>query len=400
MMYSPRTMLFISMMSLLLPSLVMPGMGDPVEIEPTGIEVIWKYTKEDSEATFWKLDWSPDGKLIAATFFDDKCIVLSAEDGTVVRELDTSIPATRCDGFSPEGTNPLRACCFSPDGNYLAVGGDDLVVIVYDTGTWEVKYELMGHTGSILALDFSPDGRYLASGSGTDKVIPQNAGENVTRIWDMVTGREVKVLKGHRDGVLGVKWSHTGERLATCSDDRTLRVYEMPSGMELMNTTGHTSGILDVDWTPDDELLITGSRDYKIKIWNSTTGELRGTWSDHNCVRSVDVHPAGTYAATSGVDLTLKIRDMGTGTELKVVKDGMEQHAMVMSSRWSPDGRYIASGFGISHTVMLYGFGSGERDGSTISMRIVTLSAMLILSILFLILLYYPLRDRIRRRRK
>ncbi|MBN1539595.1 MAG: WD40 repeat domain-containing protein [Candidatus Thermoplasmatota archaeon] len=375
------------------------SVGIPVEIEPTRIEVLWSYTKEDSEATFWKLDWSPDGKLIAATFFDDKCVVLNSANGSIEKVLDLSVPGTRCDGFAPEGLKPLRACCFSPDGKLLAVGGDGLVVVVFDTGTWDRKYELTGHTGSILALDYSPDSRYLASGSGTDKVIPQNAGENQTRIWDMETGRQVKVLGGHRDGVLAVKWSNSGDRLATGSDDRTLRVWDMPSGTELLNTSGHTSGILDVDWTPDDQLIVTGARDYKIKIWNATTGELRSTWSDHNCVRSVDVHPTGTYIATSGVDLTLKIRDSGTGTELKVVKDGVEQHAMVMSSRWSPDGRSIASGFGLSHTVMVYGFGSESAPGGSLPAGTLTWIIMSVMSIVFVGLLFYPLSKMIKGRR-
>jgi len=384
---------------LLLPLLAQAGQGDIVEIEPVRAEVLWQYTKEDNDATFWKLEWSPDGEWIAATFFDNKCILLNASDGSVFRILDLTPPLTRCDGFAPEGTNPLRACAFSPDGRYLAVGGDDLVVVVFDTETWERVYELEGHTGSILCLDFSPDSQYLASGSGTDKVIPQNEGENKTRIWDMGTGKEVLVLGGHRDGVLGVKWSHDGTRIATGSDDRTINVWGFPSGEKLMSTSGHTSGVLDIDWTPDDRVLITGSRDYKIKIWNSTTGDEIATWSDYNCVRSVDVHPLGDYAATSGVDLTLKIRDMGTGTELKVIKDGVEQHAMVMSSRWSPDGRYLASGLGKSHTVILYGFGSEAPDEDGVSRGTITGIVLVVMAAAFIAVLYYPVMGQIRRRR-
>jgi WD40 repeat protein len=392
-----------SMILFFLPILTTAGSGDYVEIEPNRAEVLWQYTKEDNEATFWKLDWSPDGKLIAATFFDDKCIILNAVDGSVHKELDLSIPTTRCDGFAPDGLNPLRACSFSPDGKYLAVGGDDLIVTVFDTIDWVIAYEFRGHTGSILALDFSPDSRYLASGSGTDKVIPQNAGENQTRIWDLETGDEaIPPLKGHRDGILAVKWSNEGTRLATTSDDRVVRVWAFPSGDELMNTinsTGHTTGILDIDWSPDDSLLITGSRDYKIKVWNSTTGEVRSTWSDYNCVRSVDIHPGGDFAVTSGVDLTLKIRDMGTGSELKVMKEGMEQHAMVMSSRWSPDGRFIASGLGKSHTVILYGFGAEDTGGGGIDKGVITGAVIGIIGIVFMGILYIPLVRQIRRRR-
>ncbi|MBN1540254.1 MAG: WD40 repeat domain-containing protein [Candidatus Thermoplasmatota archaeon] len=384
---------------LLLPLLTQAGQGELVEIEPVRAEVLWQYTKDDNDATFWKLDWSPDGRWIAATFFDDKCVVLNASDGSVFKILDLTPPLTRCDGFAPEGLNPLRACAFSRDGKYLAVGGDDMVVVVFDVDTWERTFELKGHTGSILCLDFSPDSRYLASGSGTDKVIPQNEGENKTRIWDLETGDEVLVLGGHRDGVLGVKWSHDGTRISTVSDDRTINVWSFPSGEKLMSKSGHTSGILDVDWTPDDRVLITGSRDYKIKIWNSTTGDEIATWSDYNCVRSVDVHPLGDYAATSGVDLTLKIRDMGTGTELKVIKDGVEQHAMVMSSRWSPDGRYLASGLGKSHTVILYGFGSEIPEEDGVSRGAITGIVLVVIAAAFISVLYYPIMGQIRRRR-
>ncbi|MFW3145605.1 MAG: WD40 repeat domain-containing protein [Thermoplasmatota archaeon] len=376
-----------------------PAAAQVAEIDPARAEVIWMYTKEDSEATFWKLSWSPDGSMIAATFFDDKCVVLNATDGGIRTVLDLVPEDTRCDGFSPEGTNPLRACCFSPDGKLLAVGGDDRIITVFDTATWEEKYMLRGHSGSILCLDFSPDSRYLASGSGRDKVIPQNQEENAVRIWDMQTGRLYHTLNWHRDGVLAVRWSNEGDRLASASDDRMIRIMEFSTRTEVMNATGHTTGVLDIDWSPDDSRLITGSRDYKIKVWNSSTGEILATWSDNNCVRSVDFHPFQEIAATSGVDLTLKIRDSVTGTELKVIKDGMEQHAMVMMSRWSPDGRFLASGLGKSHTVILYGFGGEAGEGDGLPIGTITAVSLIIIGAAALVAFFYPAYREIRRSR-
>jgi len=379
---------------------VMPFEMSAAAVDIYGLEKVWNYTKEDSDATFWKLDWSPDGNLVAATFFDSKCVVMNASDGSVVKVIDHTPPPTRCDGFSPEGTYPMRACRFSPDGKYLAVGGDDLKVVVYNVGEWDVKYTFTGHQGSILCLAFSPDGKYLASGSGRDKVIPQNEGENITKIWDMDEGSLVRELKGHEDGVLAVEFSHVGDRLVSVSDDRTVRIWSAVNWTNLVTVSGHTSGVLDVDWSPDDTKLITGSRDYKIKVWNSTSGDVLATWSDYNCVRSVDVHPNGELAATSGVDLTLKIRDMETGTAYKVIKDGMEQNAMVMLSRWSPDGNYLVSGLGKSHSVIMYKLGEDSSGGSTFSMTPITISALVILSLAFMIGLYYPVFREIRRRRR
>jgi WD40 repeat protein len=204
---------------------------------------------------------------------------------------------------------------------------------------------------------------------------------------------------GHLDGVLGVKWSNMGNKIATVSDDKTARIWSFPQGELLEEMTGHTAGVLDVDWSPDDSKLFTGSRDYKIKVWNTTSGALLTTWEDNNCVRSVDIHPGGELAATSGVDLTLKVRDLETGSSLKVIKDGVNQKAMVMSSRWSPDGNSLASGLGKSHTVIMYrfGVGSGEVERRYTALR--SIIALVIISIVFLVLLYYPTLKKIRGRR-
>jgi len=396
---------FLSFAALLLSCTVVGGMAAVVDEDPASgrvgsFERSWNYTREGSEATFWKLAWSPDGEMIACTFFDSSCVVLDASDGTEVASIDLLPAPTRCDGFSPEGTLPTRSVAFSPDGSLLAIGGDDMLVHIISTEDWSETGTLRGHAGSVLCLDFSPDGKHLASGSGTDKVVPNNAGENVTRIWDTENWTQVLELRGHRDGVLAVEWSNAGDRIATASDDRTIKVWGFPEGDMLVNVSGHTSGVLDIDWSPDDSTLVTGSRDYKVKVWNSTTGETLSTWPDYNCVRSVDYHPDATLVATSGVDLTLKLRDSGTGTSLKVVKDGVDQHAMVMCSKWSPDGTRLASGLGKSHSLIVYSFGIGGGDGGNkIPMMPVTIASIAIIFVIFLVILYIPAVRQIRRTR-
>ena len=57
---------------------------------------------------------------------------------------------------------------WSPDGRYLAAGGDDRVVFVWDTSDWSLHRELSRHRGGVQSLAWSNSGEFLASGSGRD----------------------------------------------------------------------------------------------------------------------------------------------------------------------------------------------------------------------------------------
>ena len=69
----------------------------------------------------------------------------------------------------------LRSVCFSPDGRYLACGGEDKAIVVWDIEDNKTYQILEGHSMDIYSLDYSPDGAFLASGSG-DKTV---------KIWDL-----------------------------------------------------------------------------------------------------------------------------------------------------------------------------------------------------------------------
>jgi WD40 repeat protein len=54
---------------------------------------------------------------------------------------------------------------FSPDGRYLALGGWDRTVSLYDFVAGRVIHTFQGHDGWVVSLAFTPDGRRLISGS-------------------------------------------------------------------------------------------------------------------------------------------------------------------------------------------------------------------------------------------
>jgi WD40 repeat protein len=374
-----------------------PG-GD--RFDPQLLDGMWSYDHGAENGTLWSVCWSPDDTRVAAAFFNNDVVVLNATSGAVVKVLSAQPEETRCDGYAPPGHLPTRAVAWSPDGGLLAAGGDDHVISVWGTGTWDLYRRLSRHRGGVQSLAWSNSGDFLASGSGRDKVLPSGIGENQTFIWDVANATVVARLEGHRDSVLGIAWSPDDGRIATASDDRTARIWDASTGEELAVLEGHTSGVLDCSWSPDGTRLVTGSRDYKARLWDAVEYLDLGRWSDNNCVRSVDWHPDGAHIATSGVDKTLKVRNATTGSVLVTLDDGIDLDSIPMKSRWDSTGTFLVAGYGKAGVVVMYGpVGSGPGEDGADARAILSLTSILVLSAASVGLILIPAVRRARRRR-
>ena len=71
----------------------------------------------------------------------------------------------------------------------------------------------------VFAVAYAPGGRWLAAG-GMDKTV---------KLWDTVTSRQDVILEGHKDWVSDVAFSADGETLASSSHDRTVKLWTRSS---------------------------------------------------------------------------------------------------------------------------------------------------------------------------
>jgi WD40 repeat protein len=124
-----------------------------------------------------------------------------------------------------------------------------------------VVRELRGHTHQVRTLVYSPDGHWLASG-GDDR--------NVW-IWDADTGAPLRCLTGHQETIRSLAFSCDSRWLASGSEDATVRVWNVSSGQQRLTLTGHSAKVVSVAFSPDARRIISnGYREQR--VWDAESG--------------------------------------------------------------------------------------------------------------------------------
>jgi FOG: WD40 repeat len=113
---------------------------------------------------------------------------------------------------APAHTRALTALALSPDGQTLATGSEDQMVILWDIATGTIRHRMAGHGGTIWTLTFTPDSRSLASGGGDTRVM----------LWDVATGRETLQLPNGNTSVASLSFTEDGTQLRGVSDGHLL----------------------------------------------------------------------------------------------------------------------------------------------------------------------------------
>ncbi|MCB9760911.1 MAG: WD40 repeat domain-containing protein [Alphaproteobacteria bacterium] len=189
----------------------------------------------------YDLAFSPDGRTLASAHAEGRFRLLSLDGG-----------ADRSFHVGAE----VHAVAFSPDGAWLAWGGEGGDVWVAPAERPAQGRALGSHPGAVQDLAFSPDGALLASASR----------DGTVRLWSMPEGRLWKILAGHDEGVLSVHFSPDGTRLATGSGDHTAHVWDLRTYADPYVLRGHSRYVSGVAFHPDGERLATVSGDGTLRV--------------------------------------------------------------------------------------------------------------------------------------
>lgn len=113
------------------------------------------------------------------------------------------------------------------------------------------------HSKPILCVAVSPDGKYIATGGLDKKLI----------IWDSETLSSLKVFTQHRDAVTALAFRRGTNQLFSASKDRTVKVWSLNELAYVETLFGHQDEVLDVSALAQEKCVTVGGRDRTARLW-------------------------------------------------------------------------------------------------------------------------------------
>ncbi|KAI4365518.1 hypothetical protein MLD38_021497 [Melastoma candidum] len=152
---------------------------------------------------------------------------------------------------------------FSPNGQYLATGGEDGTVCIWRV--MSVDASLEGKNGGSDIYSKGKSMGHKASVVKPDKIF-----------W--IDESPVQVLRGHSGDILDLAWS-SSNRLLSSSTDNTVRLWKV--GVHLCQDVFHHSNYVTcIQFNPvNEDYFISGSIDGKVRVWSVSTQRVVD-WAD------------------------------------------------------------------------------------------------------------------------
>ncbi|KAH1208892.1 U3 snoRNP-associated protein-like [Glycine max] len=193
---------------------------------------------------------SKDGTIMQWDVNSGQCERYKWPSDTVLKSHGLKDPQ----GSATRQSKQVLALAASSDGRYLATGGLDRHIHIWDTRTREHLQAFPGHRGPVSCLTFRQGTSELFSGS-FDRTI---------KIWNVEDRTYMSTLFGHQSEILSIDCLRK-ERVLTAGRDRSMQLFKVHEESRLV-FRAPASSLECCCFVSNDELL-SGSDDGSIELW-------------------------------------------------------------------------------------------------------------------------------------
>jgi hypothetical protein len=254
-------------------------------------------------------------------------------------------------------TDSVIAISWSPDGDWLASGGNDDSLRVWRLEGAELFRTFIGNA-PVSAVSWSSDGTWLASGNTNGRYTVRRTPTGTPYNSNFPT-RKLKVA--------GLAWAPIGNSFVYVTEDRTATLlavsdpddngYVALDGVATGFLGQHHSNVTAVAWSADGTTMVSADDTGNVWPWKTEPATaplpsiLLTGFRRSSPTIAMAVSPDGSRLATVGEDGAAHIWEVGTSLASSALADSRDplqslDGGPVTSVSWSPNGRYVATGHG------------------------------------------------------
>lgn len=164
-------------------------------------------------------------------------------------------------------THEVCGLKWSTDGKYLASGGNDNVLNIWEAAANghhskdQALYTFTAHQAAVKAIAWCPwQSNIVASGGGT--------ADRHIRFWNCYTGACVNSIDT-KSQVCSLLWSPNYKEIVSGHGfaNNQLVIWKYPGMSKVAELTGHTARVLHLVMSPDGSTVLSAGADETLRLW-------------------------------------------------------------------------------------------------------------------------------------
>lgn len=253
----------------------------------------------------------------------------------VILNLMIIVPFNHALGQSTLTKEILWTTDWSPNGKYIAIGGNVDSLRIYQEGNLKV-YKSIPVKNTITRIKWHPLINSIA--------VTTQMSDEKSFIFNLETNEKIELNGISIDGARGIDWNYTGEYLAVADNDGQILIYDIKGKLIRKFINENTKSITAIDWHPKKNIVTTVTD--KIRIFDLDGNLLKSIRHREEVVMLLSIawHKSGDFFVTGDYgdkkDKSLLQYWNEQGELLKTIDISQAEYR---NMAWNPKGDRLAS---------------------------------------------------------